>query len=374
MSTKLYNGHRMNAMSMNQLIEFHKELRSKSKVFLREQYLKLVANRMYEITMSIIRREYEIRLAEEKYGIDSDEYLKCIKYMDNTLIDIYRKNMSFARLCDEHFNIDKYKKELDIENIRKNLSYHHFGSVMSAAIDSVENEARRIQITHERNDSFDFYGSICVMSNENISGNKTLFLVYGSLLEDYFNELLDSEDPDDIAFVKKYGIEEYMYYNNTDRPDVLTEEEWDLRRQDWDYALPTGVPSDAGITLDMFNEWTYFSDWMFEVLRNKALIGDLFVSTDDIIKKMTYNIVNENFLDKYCEEHNDGDELQYHVVMDAMRAFKKLYCDKDKNIIKQINDTETKIRTLNILSNCDIINANILDIASSYKAYIEKEK
>ncbi|MCH6469874.1 hypothetical protein [Sinomonas terrae] len=38
------------------------------------------------------------------------------------------------------------------------------------------------------------------------------------------------------------GVEEYGYWNNTDRPDGLSEAEWDARREAWDRVMPSGVP------------------------------------------------------------------------------------------------------------------------------------
>jgi hypothetical protein len=38
-----------------------------------------------------------------------------------------------------------------------------------------------------------------------------------------------------------YG--EYAYWNNTDRPDGVTEEEWESRRSEWDRVLGSGIPA-----------------------------------------------------------------------------------------------------------------------------------
>lgn len=45
------------------------------------------------------------------------------------------------------------------------------------------------------------------------------------------------------AFMGLDGISEFGYWDNTDRPDHVTEDEWDLRRDTWDRMVPWGVPA-----------------------------------------------------------------------------------------------------------------------------------
>lgn len=40
-------------------------------------------------------------------------------------------------------------------------------------------------------------------------------------------------------------VDEYMYYDNTDRPEELTDEEWDERGKKWDEMVPDRF-SDTG--------------------------------------------------------------------------------------------------------------------------------
>lgn len=52
------------------------------------------------------------------------------------------------------------------------------------------------------------------------------------------------------------GISAYPYYNNTDRPDHLSLEEWEARRRDWELALtPHDTPSLCGFTATIVSEW-----------------------------------------------------------------------------------------------------------------------
>lgn len=63
-------------------------------------------------------------------------------------------------------------------------------------------------------------------------------------LEDCFLLLVNAEQEEFLeAFKKIEGVEEYAYWNNTDKPDRCTEEEWEHREEVWDKAF--GLTGDA---------------------------------------------------------------------------------------------------------------------------------
>jgi hypothetical protein len=49
------------------------------------------------------------------------------------------------------------------------------------------------------------------------------------------------------------GIEAYPYWDNTDRPDEASPEQWEKRREEWDEALGTGTPATNGFGIDIVN-------------------------------------------------------------------------------------------------------------------------
>lgn len=64
-------------------------------------------------------------------------------------------------------------------------------------------------------------------------------------------------DPWLELWAAKPGISEYNYWDNTDRPDDLTAEEWRTRREDWGAVLlnhPGAVPARCGFTADIHDE------------------------------------------------------------------------------------------------------------------------
>ena len=90
-------------------------------------------------------------------------------------------------------------------------------------------------------------------------------------------------DPEYATILKNYPeIEEYGYWNNCDKPDKCSEEEWQQRKQDWDDALNNfGVPREEGFVFDPICHLPRIDD---EILldsdpgveaRSKSIVRDL---------------------------------------------------------------------------------------------------
>ena len=48
------------------------------------------------------------------------------------------------------------------------------------------------------------------------------------------------------------GVSEYSYWDNADKPDNLSDEEWESRRKEWRTVLPeNGIPAMHGFTIDV---------------------------------------------------------------------------------------------------------------------------
>lgn len=55
------------------------------------------------------------------------------------------------------------------------------------------------------------------------------------------------------SFRQKYQLEDYHYQNQTDKPDDISESDWDKREADWKEAMPTGIPSADGICVEIID-------------------------------------------------------------------------------------------------------------------------
>lgn len=49
------------------------------------------------------------------------------------------------------------------------------------------------------------------------------------------------------------GVEDYACWNHTDPPDDISPGRWARRRQRWDELMPDGIPSHAGMTIDVYD-------------------------------------------------------------------------------------------------------------------------
>lgn len=68
-------------------------------------------------------------------------------------------------------------------------------------------------------------------------------------------------------------VEDFTYWNNTDRPDHLTQEEWDARRDKWDELVGRDRPTARGPILSVGGlhypmpwriKWEDFKEWITE--------------------------------------------------------------------------------------------------------------
>jgi hypothetical protein len=58
------------------------------------------------------------------------------------------------------------------------------------------------------------------------------------------------------AWKKVHLVKDWHYQNSTDRPDEVSEEEWDRRAKDWHDALGRKVPAEVGFSTDLFSTYS----------------------------------------------------------------------------------------------------------------------
>lgn len=126
----------------------------------------------------------------------------------------------------------KMSKELRKISLDKNKISPSF-----AAFKIIENAREEIKKTKRRNPEFDFECNIVLIPTK----DKILIQLF-------------SEQNAFARILKDLGAAEYPYWNNCDRPDDVTQEDWDLRGEEWDVALSAGsnlyIPALAGIQFD----------------------------------------------------------------------------------------------------------------------------
>lgn len=274
MSVKIYNGYLLN-IKPEEIFDKTNEIREK---------LSYVGMCLYaDMINSILYEEYDRRSKGEEESIKT--VLK--KYIDENDKDF-------------SFNVNLYPK----------LKLFTIGSIL-------EKKIKEAKISDLKS-SFDISCLIQIIKIE----DKILALIYTQNNE-YINEF------EKISFVK-----EYNYWNNTDKPDDISSQEWEERNRIWDLVFKYGYSDRVGFTIDclpmsLINSMTY---------NNKKLLE----YPNNITKEKRANAIldKDAFIRKYTEENN----LPYKDEYDILRLF------TDKNFIsvlkqkrKEIADTLTDI-------------------------------
>lgn len=204
MSTKIYNGLRIKYMSMQELIPFSKELRVQLEPIAKEEFLKSYT-KMLEAAIVFIQTGVQIDSCIHNYnGLSALE--------NPTFKDINRV-------------IDK--------EIRQFIKANKSATTIS-----------------ESASEFDFDTSICVFP---LSRKILAVPIYNN--ERLMKALLENEN-----------ITAYGYWNNTDKPNNVSNKEWNTRKKDWDKALPgIGVLRENGFIFDLIDTMWDAYDFVYNV-------------------------------------------------------------------------------------------------------------
>ncbi|MFW6219340.1 MAG: hypothetical protein ACOC33_00600 [bacterium] len=119
-------------------------------------------------------------------------------------------------------------------------------------------------------------------------------------------------------------IEEYGYWNNTDKPENLSEKDWDKRKIDWDEALPNySIPSNRGLIYNPYFEY--------------------FPLTNDFIKNISkdkvHKILSKTLLRQWWDKKH-----------------KELYNSKNKNLSYYMNFIRKLNKFINLSDSKKIVN------------------
>lgn len=155
--------------------------------------------------------------------------------------------------------------------------------------DLVEQHSKSNSIFHT---DFDFKCEVKLFPLE----DKTLFILYTEKSEylslingDYNNEL-------ECKANKCNAISPYEYYNNADKPNEITEEDWDLRRNEWNKALGK---DENGLRFTLAKiPYTYNIDMVIKYIEDRY---------EERLDLMSRNKVSREFLIAHKEEFKDMD-------------------------------------------------------------------
>jgi len=98
--------------------------------------------------------------------------------------------------------------------------------------------------------------------------NKTLAMYFGN--PDFFQEC-------NFSF-----LSDYHYQNQCDKPEDISDEEWDKRKNDWDKAIgPDYIPAKHGFAVELFNK-----EWDFGITNFKKIKKEFYPTMEQRIKRI----------------------------------------------------------------------------------------
>jgi hypothetical protein len=155
---------------------------------------------------------------------------------------------------------------------------------------------------------FDFKSSIC------------LFPIRGKILALLFTQ--------QQAFTSTWnsieGVEEYCYWNNTDRPKEISRYQWDRRREDWETALPgIGIPSENGFIVEFTEGFPLLFEMKWAENAHKYID-----SLDARANSYAKNIVFREKLEEVTKNSGKEDSMKYY-----MEVGKWIKSDEGQNAI-----------------------------------------
>ena len=224
MSTKIFDAYKMKNISMNEMFEFREAIKEAALPKFEEAFLSDVE---WETKAAIVKAllfnaEYIAAKEKENSKNSPEEVLKQMLDWQHGL-----KVRCGNKGTREEFTFEKAAGEYD----------GIFGSP-AFLIPGMQKE-------EYSKGSGNLYSS---MSFHQLSKKRLLCMCFGLPVIRTVAELAKDKE-----FSEKYGIKDYEYWNNTDKPDEISNREWNQREKDWDKALPgLGVPAQFGIVVNNF--------------------------------------------------------------------------------------------------------------------------
>lgn len=267
MSTTIYHGKLLPEMDVYELNAFYKQLRSEILPMAKREYYKLIVRICQEIYVYIRTGQYpghyHLNLNEIKEK--SKEFLS-----DAKSLLIYAQEFVNETIKTTSNTIFAYEAENDAD--------FDVSLVVIPIIDST------VPIKH-----------------------KILGMPYAN--HDVLYDLL----------TKRPEMQDYGYWNNTDKPKDVSDDEWEQRRKDWDDALVSvGIPKDNGMVLHIVDAISDVIEFNYINVRTNfmALLGD----DDELLLKVANGVIMDREFTKLLDEMaGDDKEKRLRYGMKCLR-------------------------------------------------------
>ena len=243
MSTKIYNGYRLNRDDITpiELREFQKEFREIAMKIYCGKYNKAFANYIKCKVRDLVLLDITLK--------NSDDKLPNMLNLIGSILRSFEINYrDIDSLLDgDELDTSKYScMNLQETILKDKITTRRLFSWKEMAHDYVDRKSDFARMSPLRSDSA-IEGSLSIIPIH----DSILILAYGTC-EEVMDFILHSPGTDETHnLIKKYNLEYYGYWNNTDPDDSVSEEDWDKREKDWEEALPSGVPAVHGFSVEI---------------------------------------------------------------------------------------------------------------------------
>lgn len=372
MSTKIYDAYKIKCGNIRELREFRKDLTKLYYEYCYKIFIQYCAVKVLSLTE---RLPFEANRNQER----ADGIIKTI----GSLVDSRR--MSIREPMHDTKNIDF---ELAANNLKDS-------SVIGAAI-----RAAMSIIEIAENDKYDSYRSVkasfAVYEYPTKQNVYSLIMGFGNLFTRFLSDIYNNEDnPAYTAFREKWNFVDYHYQNQTDRPDEISDHEWNRRESVWDEVMDTSVPREDAVIVNMYSADQFDHDLthmcMFDQPSGSKycdkITNDVFDYIINNTSERAHRNGYEDAIDKLISEHpdfkacNPKSTEQARIISRLSREFKKLYDENDPKITNLVKECMTDYEAYMLdFKNADLKEElktkNIFDFTSiqSYSGFMKSEQ
>lgn len=281
MSVKVYDGYKLDTTDVSVLFEKTERIRKEIKYIAVDQFAKLIVRKFTKYYDNDYN--FESVLEDMMFGIHTDKR-----------IDFELKIIRENKFSNSLYNIIK-----TLADVRHKKSYY----------------------SDTRDVSCDFHLIL------NIFGYKDKIVLYPFYEQKEYRKIIDQE------------FEEYAYFNNTDRPENISDKEWDERSKIWNYVLDNQEPLQFNAFKSYEGVLNFFLEEEIKEFNNKLVS---YIPSDE--KRAKELAVSSMYNKKKINSKKVSDYMKF---VDKLKTdFKEEFEQEIKNIKKQL-----KPITLDIIQN-----------------------
>lgn len=343
MSTKIYNGFKCNSLSAMMQKELICDLKAKLISKYEEAYYQVFAEKSLDFIDQL-----SIMDQEEDFG-----------KLKTALQTYYQEQCSI----DKALYAARYGDVQQIEDDTINNAFAHYTTIKTLFVDILAEDMRESEIHPTiMNDDTYFKTTLVVLP---LNKSKMLLMTYPNAFTNILLELIST----DKAFANKYGLEEYHYQDQTDKPNSISSAQWAKRKKDWDEALPSGIPSKDGICINLIDSKLFSQGFLFKKFTKNVF--NLYPSRTERVDKLA----QEKAFDTYYEMNIGSDgKNDHYTIMLLEREYRKKLAENDAEAQDIFDKAWSRVNgCLPEITEEDLTKKKILDWFPNYKKTLNLE-